>query len=172
MAKKIILVRHAKSDWSVLGQKDFDRTLNQRGMQDAPRMGNALKNKNLVVDLIIASPAIRAKTTAEFIAEQIAYDVKNIKWVDDLYEASTRTILGEINNLENHYNTVIIVGHNPSFTHMAEYFTKAEINNMPTCSMVGITFEVDNWQLISGQTGNLDFFIYPKMLFDDVVDND
>jgi phosphohistidine phosphatase len=59
MSKTLILVRHAKSDWSIDGQKDYDRTLNARGHRDAPRMGQILANKNLKIDKLITSGAER-----------------------------------------------------------------------------------------------------------------
>lgn len=165
MAKNIILVRHAKSDWSIVGQKDFERTLNQRGLVDAPRMGNELYKLNIVPSLIVSSPALRAKATAEYVAEQLKYDTDNIEWIEDLYEASSRNVLSVINQLENEHDTVLIFGHNPTFTHIAEYFTKQNIGNIPTCGAVSIDFDVEDWSLIAGQTGELKFFIYPKMFF-------
>lgn len=165
MSKNIILVRHAKSDWSNPGQKDFDRMLNQRGLVDAPRMGNELAKLNLNPTLIISSPAARTKATAEYIAEQLKYDTDTIEFIEDLYEASSRNVLSAINQLDNRHETVLICGHNPTFTHIAEYFTKEDIGNIPTCGMVHISFDVDDWTKISDQTGTLKSFIFPKMFF-------
>ncbi len=165
MTKNIILVRHAKSDWSIPGQKDFDRTLNQRGLLDAPRMGNELAKLNLNPTLIIASPAARTKATAQYVAEQLKYNTDDILFLEDLYEASSRNVLSAINQLDNAHHTVLICGHNPTFTHIAEYFTRQDIGNIPTCGMVHISFEVENWAMISGQTGTLKNFIFPKMFF-------
>lgn len=162
MAKKLFLVRHAKSDWSIPGQKDFDRDLNARGRLDAPRMGRKLHEMNVKPDLIISSPAMRAKLTAEFIAEQIQYDPEKIFFDENVYEASVRSLLNLINDIDDAYNKVMIVGHNPTFTYMAEYLTKKQIDNIPTCGVVDIEFESDSWKEISGETGNLNWFIYPK----------
>ena len=166
MPKNIILVRHGKSDWSIPGQKDFERTLNQRGLVDAPRMGNELAKLNINPSHIVSSPAFRAKATAEFVAEQLNFDIDNIEFIHDLYEASSRNVLSVINQFDNSHSTIMIFGHNPTFTHIAEYFTKEYIGNIPTCGAVNIEFEVEDWALISGQTGRLKFFIYPKMFFE------
>jgi phosphohistidine phosphatase len=172
MPKSIVFVRHAKSDWSIPGQKDFDRTLNQRGLLDAPRMGKKLMEMGISADYIIASPAERAKATAEFVAEQLQYDIDKIEWVENLYEASLRNVLQEINRLDDAFQTVLIFGHNPTFTHIAEYFTKEPIGNIPTCGMVCVDFDLDSWALISGQTGKMRFFIYPKLFFQNLSEEE
>src|SRR4051794_29220568 len=121
MTKNLILLRHAKSDWSDPGQKDFDRDLNSRGRLDAPRMGKKLCEMDVKPDLIIASPALRARLTAEFVSEQLRYDVDKIDFREEIYEASLRSLLNVINGLDDTYNKVMIVGHNPTFTYIAEY---------------------------------------------------
>ncbi len=165
MGKTLILIRHAKSDWSESGQKDFDRELNQRGHMDAPRMGGKLKELGIVPDLIVSSPAARARLTVEYICEQINYPLQSIDFEDDIYEASVRTLLKVVNELNDKHNTVIIVGHNPGFTYLAENLTHAEIGNIPTCGIVELTFDLDSWALISQNTATLKNFIYPKMFF-------
>ncbi|MFL5730504.1 MAG: SixA phosphatase family protein [Cytophagaceae bacterium] len=162
--KNLFLVRHAKSDWSVPGQKDFDRELNGRGRSDAPKMGRKLYELESKPDLIIASPAIRARFTAELICEQLKFDTERIIYTEDIYEASVRTLMSVINGVEDKYSRVMIFGHNPGFTYLAEYLTKKEIGNIPTCGMVNIEFDVDSWKEVSEGTGELKNFIYPKKL--------
>ncbi|MBX9853514.1 MAG: histidine phosphatase family protein [Cytophagaceae bacterium] len=164
MLKNLFLARHAKSDWSVPGQKDFDRELNGRGRNDAPRMGKKLSEMDVKPDLIMSSPAARAKLTAEFIAEQLRYDTEKIIFNEDIYEASVRSLLAIINELSDDYNKVMLVGHNPTFTYIAEYLTKKNIDNIPTCGIVNIEFNVDSWKEVSGDIGNLKWFIYPKKI--------
>lgn len=162
MVKNLFLTRHAKSDWSVPGQKDFDRELNSRGILDAPRMGRKLYEMDVKPDLIVSSPAARAKLTAEFISEQIHYDLEKLLFNEDIYEASVRSLLQIINELPDEYNKVMLVGHNPTFTYMAEYLTKQPFENIPTCGIVSIEFEISSWKEVSGETGTLKWFIYPK----------
>jgi phosphohistidine phosphatase len=162
MAKSLFLVRHAKSDWSIPGQKDIDRELNVRGNNDAPRMGRKLHELNVKPDLIISSPANRAKYTAEFIAEQLQYDTDKILLQEEIYEASVRSLLSIINELPDNCNEIMIVGHNHTFTYIGEYLTKKNLDNIPTCGVVQIEFEIDSWKEVSEGTGNLKMFIYPK----------
>jgi phosphohistidine phosphatase len=162
MVKNLFLVRHAKSDWSVPGQKEFDRELNGRGISDAPRMGKKLYEMDVRPELIISSPALRAKLTAEFICEQLRYDTEKIIFNEEIYEASVRSLLAVINDLPDEYNKVMIFGHNPGFTDLAEHLTKTPIGNIPTCGAVSIEFQVDSWKEVSGETSILKWFIYPK----------
>ncbi|WMJ73535.1 histidine phosphatase family protein [Cytophagaceae bacterium ABcell3] len=163
MSRTLILIRHAKSDWSVSGQKDFDRDLNSRGYSDAPRIGKRLSSLGVQPQLIISSPAKRAKLTAELVTEQINFDSNKIVFNEDVYEASLRTLLSLVNNLDNKYTEVAIFGHNPGFTWFAEYLTKDEINNIPTCGAISIRIDVDSWEEVSGGLGYTNWFIYPKL---------
>lgn len=165
MGKTLILIRHGKSDWSEGGQKDFDRELNHRGHSDAPRMGGKLFEMNLKPDLIVSSPARRTTLTTEYICEQIKYPFDEVDFQEDIYEASVRTLLKVVNELDNKHSTVVIVGHNPGFSYLAEYLTGSVIGNIPTCGLVELNIELDKWELISQNTAQLKSFIYPKMFF-------
>ncbi len=159
--KNLIMLRHAKSDWSNPGQKDFDRTLNARGHRVAPRMGHKLHELGVHVDAVVSSPAERAKLTAEYISEQLNFDTSEIEFKEAVYEASIRTLLEVVNGLDEEYDTVMLVGHNPSFTYLSEYLTGAEIGNIPTCGAVRIEFELTSWKEVSQNTGTLKWFVYP-----------
>jgi phosphohistidine phosphatase len=162
MSKSLYLVRHAKSDWSIPGRADFDRDLNSRGMMDAPQMGRKLYDMGVLPELIISSPAVRARKTAEFIAEQLKYETEKIDFKEDIYEASLRTMLSIINQFSNSYNNIMLFGHNPGFTYLAEYLTKENLEDIPTCGVVYIDFAVDGWNEISGGSGSMKWLISPK----------
>lgn len=162
MYKTLFLIRHAKSDWSVLGQKDFDRTLNARGISDAPRMGAKLKSLGLVPEWIISSPSERTRMTLEYMTEQMAYPLEKIEWVEDIYEASLRTLLRVINELPEEKQSVAIVGHNPGLTFVAEYLTGEVLGNIPTCGVVVLQWESMSWENISQNTASMKHFLYPK----------
>lgn len=164
MGKTLIFMRHAKSDWSIAGQKDFDRTLNNRGLGDAPRMGRRLLEIGVKPDMVVSSPAVRAKTTAEYVCEQLGYNIDSIVYDDEIYESSVRSLLGIVNKLDDQYNNVIIFGHNPTHTYLAEYLTKEAIGNIPTTGAVCIDFDLDSWQHVSEATGKMRWFEYPKGL--------
>ncbi len=161
MAKKLILVRHAKSDHSVSGQKDFDRELNAEGHRIAPRMGNRFAKKNIPFDAFVSSPAQRAKSTAEYFAEQLKYDFDKIIYNENIYEASVRVLLHEISEFDDSFQTVIMFGHNPGFSYLAESLTKAEIGDMPTCAIIEMDFDIKTWKEIAQTKGKLLDFDYP-----------
>lgn len=163
MAKHLVLMRHAKSDWSESSQRDFDRELNFRGHRDAPRMGARLaQEKAIVPDLVISSSALRAKLTALYVCEQLKYPEDQILLEDDIYDASVRTLLRVVNELDDNKHSVLLFGHNQGLTYFAEALTKAEIGNIPTAGVVSIHFEIDSWKMVSEGLGRLEWFIYPK----------
>jgi len=160
MAKQLLLVRHGKSDWGNLDLKDFDRPLNKRGKENAPEMAERLVQRGFRFDLIVSSPAKRAKSTAKFFAE--AYQVDDIQYEESIYEANTTALLKVINGLDDSADTVIMFGHNPGFTDLANELSDADIYNIPTAGMVLMSFPFDSWKMVSRGTGELVFFDYPK----------
>ncbi len=164
MRYNLYLLRHAKSDWSVSGQKDIDRELNNRGGNDAPRIGRKLYDLGVNPDMIICSPARRTKMTAMYVCEQLHYDMDRIVYNEDIYEASTRTLLHAINGFDRAWSSVMMIGHNPGFTYLAEYLSKRELGNIPTSGVVNLEFEADGWEELSGGAATVKWFIYPKML--------
>ena len=162
MVKKLVLVRHAKSDWSDASVKDFDRALNNQGYQDAPRIGNRLNKMGVKPDIIFSSSALRTRMTSEFICEQIGYDVDKVVYEDELYETSVRTLLNFINQIDNKYDTVMMFGHNPTYTYIAEALSGEAIGNVPTCGALSLTFEIGSWAEVSAGIAKLEWFIYPK----------
>ena len=164
MTKTLFLLRHARASEKQSGQQDIDRELNSIGLQNSTRMGIYMSKNSIRFDIIISSPAIRAKTTASLIAEQIKYAPHKIHENPEIYEASVRTLLRVVNQLKDEWDTVLIVGHNPSITYLSEYLSKSEIGNMTTCGLVNIQFEVDSWAEISEGTGELLSYQYPDLL--------
>jgi phosphohistidine phosphatase len=162
MQKTLYLIRHAKSDWSVPGQKDMERELNSRGISDAPRMGAKMKELGMQPELMISSPSVRTRMTLEFMTEQMDYDFEAVHWEEDIYESSVRTLLRIINELPEEKQRVAIVGHNPGLTYLAEYITGDILGNIPTCGIVEIQLENLKWEEVSQNTGSLKQFIFPK----------
>ena len=160
MAKQLLLVRHGKSDWGDANLRDFDRPLNKRGLENAPEMAERLLNRNFKFDLMVSSPAKRAKSTAKFFAE--AYQFDNIRYEELIYEANTTALLKVINDLDDDAETVIMFGHNPGFTDLANELSDAELYNIPTAGMVLMSFPFDSWKMVSRGTGEMFFFDNPK----------
>ncbi|WP_316794173.1 SixA phosphatase family protein [Pedobacter frigoris] len=167
MTKQLLLVRHGKSDWGNSHLADFDRPLNPRGHRNAPEMANRILNKNLVPELIVSSPALRALTTAKHFAQVWNKAPEQILEKPEIYEANTSTLLGVLNGLSDDYNRIAIFGHNPGFTDFANYLSDAGIYNIPTCGTVLIEFTADHWSEISHHTGKLIEFDFPKSADED-----
>jgi len=160
--KKIILVRHAKSYWGNQSLSDFDRPLNKRGKSDAPFMGKILKEKSVKPDLIISSPARRAKKTAMVIADKIGYPEKKIIFDEELYEATSNNILKVLKLVDEVYQTVILFGHNPGLTLLNNFISNNYIDNIPTCGVVAMEFDKEWIELDKNSCTQL-FFEYPKL---------
>ena len=160
--KTLYLVRHAKSYWGDQSTPDFNRPLNQRGKKDAPFMGNILNDKKIKPDLIIASPAKRARKTAIAIADKISYPEKKITYSEELYEASFNTILIVLKKLDEKYNSVMIFGHNPGLTQLNNHISNHYIDNIPTCGIVALELN-KKWSELDNDKCNFLFFEYPKM---------
>jgi phosphohistidine phosphatase len=162
MAKHLLLVRHGKSDWSNFGQADFDRTLNNRGKENAKEMAERLLAKNFKFDLMVSSPAKRALKTAKYFAKTFNYNIENINFQESVYEANTTALLNVITNFDDNTETIIMFGHNPGFTDLVNQLCDATIYNIPTAGMVYMEFPFESWKMVSRGTGDLKFFDYPK----------
>jgi phosphohistidine phosphatase len=161
--KKLTFIRHAKSDWSMGNQKDFDRKLNDRGLRDAPRMGFRLNEMGFNPQMIFCSPAQRTTETVELLLEQLkAYPIEKVEFVEQIYEASVRSLFEFVNAISNDFDDVAVIGHNPALTYLAEFLTNEVLENIPTAGVVQMIFPFDDWKMLSKGTGNLEFFIYPK----------
>jgi len=160
--KTLYLIRHAKSDWSDETLSDFDRPLNKRGMKDAPLMGSHLTDKGIRPDLIISSPALRAKTTALTIAQALSYPLESIRYDHDLYASDPETILSIIRAVSDDIDTLFVFGHNPEFTECANLITGGDINNIPTCGVVEMRLIKEGWKSIGENSAELRGFDFPK----------
>ncbi len=159
--KKLLIMRHGKSDWGAGSQRDFDRPLNERGKKDAPRIGNELKSRNLTPDLIISSPAERAKMTAEKVAENSGYN-KNIKWDESFYFGYFKEVINAVKKVDEQNETVLIVGHNPTWSSLVEHLS-GEYFDMKTANVCIIEFE-GNWKDLKEKKCTFKNYISPKEL--------
>lgn len=160
--KSLFLVRHAKSSWDYPELSDFERPLNKRGKKDAPLMGEVFNKLNIKPDQIISSPAVRAITTARTIAESINYPVENIKTIEAIYEVGTKDLLKLIRSTDNKINSLMIFGHNPALTLLSNDIGDKYIDNIPTCGMTAIEFDITSWQDLKSESGKIKLFEFPK----------
>lgn len=142
--KTLLLVRHAKSSWEHPGVDDHDRPLNDRGLRDAPKMGRRLAERGVAPDVILSSTAVRARTTAELIAEELGFDAARIITDERLYAASADEVLQVIGEVDGDVSCAMVVGHNPETVSLARRLSD-EIHEMPTSAVAEFTFDVDAW---------------------------
>lgn len=166
--KTLYIIRHAKSSWEDPMIADIDRPLNDRGKRDAPRMGKRLKEKAVVPNLMLSSPAKRAFSTCRRIAEVLGYGVNKIKTERKLYHADEDDLLDIIIGLSDKCEVVMIFGHNPGLTDFVNLLSDEDhvIDNVPTCGIVCFTFDIDQWKEAAFGKGKFIFFDFPKSIKD------
>jgi phosphohistidine phosphatase len=162
--KRLILVRHAKSSWKNAALADSDRPLNGRGKRDAPRMGLFLAEHGIVPDIILASPARRARKTASLLAGEISGAAGRILIDPALYEASVGVLLERVRALDETWQQVMLVGHNPGLTDFANLLTAIGVDNLPTCSVLVADLDSALWRETSPGCGRAVLYVVPKEL--------
>lgn len=160
--KRLVLVRHAKSSWSDPGAADFDRKLNKRGKRDAPFMAEKLADRGVHADLIISSPAKRAKKTARYMAKGIGYESGKIYYTAEAYSFSAKDLFEIIRKIDDKYDQVLFVGHNYGITDFAEQLTGETLMSIPTAGIVAMTSKITSWSEIRPGCSTLEFFDFPK----------
>lgn len=168
--KDLYLIRHAKSDWSNPDWTDFERPLNKRGLDNAPRMGEFLKEQNVLPDIIYSSDANRALSTAQILAEKIGYPINKIIKQHSIYESGVQFYLELITGIDDNMNSAFVVGHNPTQTVLINYLTDAGVSHLPTCGVAHIQVDSDSWEYVSKSTGRLLNLFTPKKLWGDTDD--
>lgn len=160
--KTLCLIRHAKSSWENISLSDYERPLNKRGERDAPLLGKVLSKIISTPDIIYSSPAKRAITTAHIIAGKLSYDKTQIIENEKIYDSSISDIMKIIYTTPDKFNSIMMFGHNPTFTMLSNYLSDKSIDNLPTCGFVQIDFKLEKWKELEGNTGKLVLYEYPK----------
>lgn len=160
--KILTLVRHAKSSWKDTSLTDRDRPLNKRGKRDAPEMGRRIAAAGIRPSLIVSSPAVRAWTTAKVIANEIGYPREFLQRDNALYLGSVNGILDVIASQDVGFNSLMLVGHNPGFTDLANYLVPGLTNNVPTAGVISVELDTDEWTLYDKPDTGLLLYDFPK----------
>jgi phosphohistidine phosphatase len=160
--KTLMLVRHAKSSWKERGLPDHERPLNKRGRRDAPMMGERLAQRGVEVDLIVSSSATRAVATAEAMAEALDYAWDEIVVDERLYEAYAEETLEVIEEQDEWVDHLMLIGHNPGLTVLANYLSSHDLENVPTCGVVELRYDIERWAEVGDAEPVEVDFDYPK----------
>jgi phosphohistidine phosphatase len=171
MTMRLMLLRHAKSDWSRPGVADHERPLNARGRKAAPKIGATIARHDLVPDLIVASTATRVRETLDLVlaafkrAPKVTHDAR-------VYEAEPDALMQVIRETPREMKSLLLVGHNPGLAELAALLIasgKAEARTrmaakFPTAALAVIDFTGSDWSRLRPRSGRLDRFIVPKGL--------
>lgn len=161
--KTLLLVRHAKSSWTDPDMDDFDRPLNKRGKLAAPEMAERIVSRGTVPQLIVSSPAKRARSTAKIMAKEWNYPRQAILLEEELYLCYASTFLKVITKIDDDFDSVAIFAHNPGITDFANYLTEEmRIDNVPTAGIFAISADTDSWKDFDRAPKRFLFFDYPK----------
>ncbi len=168
MSYQLAILRHAKSDWNA-GLPDFERPLNNRGQQDAPKIGVWLKNEQWQPDSIIASPAQRARETILAVTQAAAIPAAKIAWNESLYLASMNGLLNTVKALPADTHHAMLVGHNPGMEDLVEYLSSGTLPLTDTGKLFTTAnlalFEFDRpWSQLKAHSGKLLHLVRPKDL--------
>ena len=163
--KTLLLLRHAKSSWDHPSMRDFDRPLADRGKRDAPRIGRALKERGPLPELIISSPAARARETVEAVIKSAGLTAP-LRFDESIYDASLAELMRLVRGLPDNISCALMVGHNPGFEGLVNRLTGAS-ERMPTAALASIEFQVDHWQDVEDGQGKLLSVLIPRQLHDD-----
>ena len=160
--KNLFLTRHAKSSWNNPGLADIDRPLNERGKKAAPFMGKLIVDKGEKPELLISSPANRALSTARAFGEVMGLVENDIIVNRAIYSAGAQQLLELVQNQDDLHKSIMLFGHNPTFTSFVNMLTGSNIMNVVTCGVVRINFEYSSWIDIDFGSGRLVYYEYPK----------
>ncbi len=160
--KELILVRHAKSSWKDPTLSDHERPLNKRGKRDAPEMGERLARSGCDPDLMVSSSAIRALETARSVAGKLGYPREIIAVEERLFHAGVAELLQVIRGVEDSVDSLMLFGHNPGLTDLANHIGPREILNMPTCAVLHLGLKSASWTEVGKTPVDEVMYDYPK----------
>ena len=164
--KTVYIVRHAKSSWEDPYIPDHFRKLIPEGEQRTAKIAKHLRVKFVNPELIITSSATRALDTAKIIAEELHYPLDQLNINSGFYKADRDEIMETLYYLPDEVESVMVVGHNPTFTDLVNSFLKSEerISKFPTSAVAAFRFKTEHWEEIDTAKSHLEFLITPKDL--------
>jgi phosphohistidine phosphatase len=160
--KTLLLLRHAKSSWKDNEARDFDRPLNQRGLKAAPAIGRLIRKRKLQPDLVLSSPAERARQTTQLVIEAAGLKTE-LRYDERIYEASVARLMGVVSELDDEAGMVMLVGHNPGFEELLEVLT-GEAHKMPTAALACLELNIEKWNKVRAGAGRLEWLVKSKEL--------
>ncbi|MFN2510759.1 MAG: histidine phosphatase family protein [Pyrinomonadaceae bacterium] len=165
--KTLLLLRHAKSSWKDAAVADFERPLNDRGRKAADLVGKFIAKQNVTIDLVISSPAVRARQTIELVL-RAAKRSPELRFDQRVYEASPTRLLEITSQIEDDRKSVLLVGHNPGMEELLTLLVGVE-QHMPTASLAKVVLSSKKWDKILAEKGVLESFVRARELKPEVA---
>ena len=160
--KTLFLLRHAKASPTVAGMTDFDRPLHKEGKKATELIGQLLSSRGVTLDLILSSPAVRARETIEIVMHAAGLQTE-LRFDQRIYEAGPVQLLEIISQIEDDRHPVMMVGHNPSLEELLQALT-GQAEHLSAGALAKIIFPTASWREIQEKKGVLDWVIQPKEL--------
>ena len=160
--KTVIIVRHAKSSLDFNDIPDLKRPLTEKGKKNTKKVIDYLLERNIRVDYILSSHAVRAIETAKILAHALNYTKEDIKSDPQLYFSDSKGILNQFYDLPDRFNTVMIVGHNPAMTDFVNRYLSEPVDHLPTSGIVSIAFMTEDWDQVPKADFEINFVLFPK----------
>lgn len=163
--KTVLLIRHGKSSWDIENLEDFNRPLSERGIKDSIKIGRYLKNIQLTPELCLCSPSHRTIATYSIINNTAEWKKVKLKTNKKLYECTGKKIKSVLKKVDNKYNFIALIGHEPSLSEFIHENCNFNISKLPTASIALIVFkDLKKWKNIHRVQGDLELIIAPKQL--------
>jgi phosphohistidine phosphatase len=160
--KRVFVIRHGKSSWENPSWKDFERPLLKKGKKRTKRVARFIRFSGYTPDLILTSPAVRAKMTADILAS--VWGNVPVREEEIIYTGDENDLETLLYGLDNSLNTVFLVGHNPDLTDWVNLYKTKKIWNFPTSAAFGVEFYTDKWEELPVSRWGEIFYVEPKML--------
>lgn len=169
--KRLLLLRHAKSDWDDPAMRDFDRTLTERGNRAAARIGRLFKDERFDPAVIVSSPAVRTRQTVDSLERGMGRPL-DVVWDERIYMAAADTLHDVVRGLDDRHASALVIGHNPGLEDLSMALIgsgdkdarAALAQKFPTAALADLSFAVDSWAQVARGSGRLTRFIRPRLL--------
>jgi phosphohistidine phosphatase len=167
--RQLLVLRHAKSAWDTVVTTDFDRPLSKRGKREAPRVGGWLRHQGLVPDLVVSSPAKRARKTTTKVCRELGIPKQEIWWEPRIYGATTETLLDVLSECRADARIVLLVGHNPGLEDLLSYLCGSDVSIpadgklLPTAALARLRIAA-SWKHLQPSCATLVSIIRPRSL--------
>jgi len=162
MVKNIFLIRHAEALLPESGQRDFDRRLSETGRKQTLLLGEHINDIGVPIQAIFTSPSIRTLETTLQLISQMEQKPRLIE-AEEFYSATEKLLVAAICRIDDMFDSVCIIAHNPAISLVFEYFSQEYGRGYSPATSAWLQFEVESWKHLSGGLGQLKDFYYPGM---------